>query len=145
MRQALNIAGREVRASFVTPMAYLIIAAFLALGGFLFFTLVGEYNLLLRRVQIQMPADLNLNQIVIAPYFMSLAFVLVFLIPILTMRSISEEKRSGTYELLATSPISVSELVLGKFLGCSAVLLVMLLTVNAIAVLARDRYERRYR
>jgi ABC-2 type transport system permease protein len=53
--------------------------------------------------------------------------ILVFLVPLLTMRIVAEEKRRGTFELLITSPVSVSEIVLGKFLSLSVVLVVMLL------------------
>ena len=127
MKQALTIAGKEIRSSFVTPMAYVVISGFLVLSGFFFFELVGDFNDLLKNMQLQKNViDTSLNFRVIAPYFQILAFVLVFLVPILTMRAISEEKRSGTFELLATSPITVSDLVLGKFLGSAFVIWVML-------------------
>jgi ABC-2 type transport system permease protein len=52
--------------------------------------------------------------------------VLVILVPVITMRSFAEEKRSGTYELLMTSPLSITEIIAGKFLGCVAFLLIMI-------------------
>ena len=60
---------------------------------------------------------LNLNEFVIAPLLHNLSVILVILVPVITMRSFAEEKRSGTYELLMTSPLSITEIVLGKFLG----------------------------
>ena len=65
----------------------------------------------------------------IAPLLQNLSVILVILIPVITMRSFAEEKRSGTYEMLMTSPLTVTEIVLGKFLGGFAfVLMIVLLT-----------------
>jgi ABC-2 type transport system permease protein len=60
---------------------------------------------------------LNLNEFVIAPLLHNLSVVLVILVPVITMRTLAEEKKAGTYELLLTSPLRISEIVLGKFLG----------------------------
>src|SRR5262245_63350763 len=67
----------------------------------------------------------NLNQMVIVPLLHNLSVLLIFIVPAITMRLFPEEKRSGTYELLLTSPIRVSEIVLGKFLGGLALVLLM--------------------
>ncbi|MCB0359295.1 MAG: ABC transporter permease subunit, partial [Bdellovibrionales bacterium] len=69
----------------------------------------------------------SLNEWVITPFFQTLQIILLFLLPILTMRSLAEERQNGTYELLLTSPLSPAEIVLGKFLGVGAVVLLMLL------------------
>ena len=69
---------------------------------------------------------LNLNEFVIAPLLHNLSVVLVILVPVITMRSFAEEKRSGTYELLMTSPLSITEIVLGKFLGAFVFMLIMI-------------------
>jgi ABC-2 type transport system permease protein len=68
---------------------------------------------------------LNVNEFVMAPLLHNLAVVLVILVPMITMRSFAEEKRTGTYELLLTSPIAIWEIVLGKFLGVTAFIVVM--------------------
>jgi ABC-2 type transport system permease protein len=70
---------------------------------------------------------LNLNEFVVAPLLNNLSVILVILVPVITMRSFAEEKRSGTYELLMTSPITVTEIVLGKFLGAFAFVCLMIL------------------
>lgn len=130
MRNALAIAGKELRSYFVSPIAYVVLTGYLLLGGWFFFNLLARFNFLLsmysamRNPEAQM--RLNLNDFVIAPLLHNLSVVLVILIPVITMRSFAEEKRTGTYELLMTSPLSISEIVAGKFLGSVAFLMVML-------------------
>ena len=69
---------------------------------------------------------LNLNEFVIAPLLHNLSVVLVILVPVITMRSFAEEKRSGTYELLMTSPLSITRDRAGKFLGAFVFVLIMI-------------------
>lgn len=130
MKNAFVIAGKELRSYFVSPIAYVVLTGFLLLGGWFFFNLVARFDFLLsiysamRNPEAQ--ARLNLNEFVIAPLLHNLSVVLVILTPVITMRSFAEEKRAGTYELLMTSPLSVTEIVLGKFLGVLGFLVVML-------------------
>jgi len=130
VRNAFTIAGKELRSYFVSPIAYVVLTGFLLLGGWFFFNLLARFNFLLsiysamRNPEAQM--RLNLNDFVIAPLLHNLSVVLVILVPVITMRSFAEEKRSGTYELLMTSPLSISEIVAGKFLGALGFLIVML-------------------
>lgn len=131
MKGALAIFRREVLSFFVSPIAYFVITGFVLLAAYFFFNLLGIYNLILQRMSM-MPYGggqntPNLNQFVIENYYQTLILILVFLVPLLTMRTIAEEKRSGTFELLATSPLSIVEIVLGKFLGVAFVILVMCL------------------
>jgi ABC-2 type transport system permease protein len=130
VRNAFTIAGKELRSYFVSPIAYVVLTGFLLLGGWFFFNLLARFNFLLsiysamRNPEAQ--TRLNLNDFVIAPLLHNLSVVLVILVPVITMRSFAEEKRSGTYELLMTSPLSISEIVAGKFLGALGFLIVML-------------------
>jgi len=130
VKNALTIAGKELRSYFVSPIAYVVLTGFLLLGGWFFFNLLARFNFLLsiysamRNPEAQM--RLNLNDFVIAPLLHNLSVVLVILVPVITMRSFAEEKRSGTYELLMTSPLSITEIVAGKFLGALGFLIVML-------------------
>jgi ABC-2 type transport system permease protein len=120
MRNVFVIAWRDIRAVFVSPIAYVVLTGFLLLAGWFFFNLLGQFN---RMVTIYSGLEgydttwLNLNDAVIAPLLQNLAVVLLIVIPMLTMRSFAEERSSGTYELLFTSPVRVSEIVLGKFLA----------------------------
>ncbi|MCX8071669.1 MAG: ABC transporter permease [Candidatus Binatia bacterium] len=130
MKNALTIAGKELRSAFVSPIAYVVLTGFMLLGGWFFFNLLNRFNFLVqiymsfRNPEVQM--RLNLNELVVAPLLGNLSVVLIILVPVITMRSFAEEKRAGTYELLLTSPLSVAEIVAGKFLGVVAFLIIML-------------------
>ena len=93
---------------------------FLLLAGWFFFNLLGQFNRMIAIYSGLQGYDttwLNLNDAVIAPLLQNLSVVLLIVIPMMTMRSFAEERSSGTYELLFTSPVRVSEIVLGKFLA----------------------------
>ncbi len=130
MRNALTIAAKELRSYFVSPIAYVVLTGYLLLGGWFFFNLLARFSLFvnlysaMRNPEAQM--RLNLNDFVIAPLLHNLSVVLVILVPVITMRSFAEEKRAGTYELLMTSPLSITEIVAGKFLGALTFVLVMI-------------------
>lgn len=131
MRNILTIAGKEIRSLFVSPIAYVVLTGFLLLGGWFFFNLLFRFTYMLSLYtglqNTEGLQSLNLNEYVMAPLLHNLTIVLVIMIPIITMRAFAEEKRSGTYELLLTSPLRVTEIVLGKLLGALAFLAVMIL------------------
>ena len=131
MKNILAIAAKDIRSQFVSPIAYVVLTGFLLLGGWFFFNMLARFNLLLQLyLSFRNPEAmqrLNLNEFVIAPLLHNLAVILVILIPVVTMRSFAEEKRSGTYELLMTSPLTITEIVLGKFLGAFVFVLVLVL------------------
>ena len=129
MRNVLTIVGKELRAYFVSPIAYVVLTGFLLLGGWFFFNLLSRFNMLLSiYTQLQQGAadQLNLNEFVIAPLMHNLSIVLVILVPMITMRAYAEEKKGGTYELLLTSPLRTGEIVLGKFLASFVFICIML-------------------
>lgn len=109
-----SILLREIKSFFGSPIGYLVIAIFLLLNGLFLWVFDGEYNILKSGF-----ADLT-------PFFTISPWILIFLIPAVTMRSFSDEKKQGTLELLLTKPLSVWQIVNGKFLGA------MLLIVIAI-------------
>lgn len=131
MRNILAIAAKDIRSQFVSPVAYVVLTGFLLLGGWFFFNLLARFNFLLNMyLSFRNPEAmerLNLNEFVIAPLLHNLSVILVILVPVITMRTFAEEKRSGTYELLMTSPLTVTEIVLGKFLGAFTFVFIMLL------------------
>jgi ABC-2 type transport system permease protein len=131
VRNIVTIAGREIRSYFVSPIAYVVLTGFLLLGGWFFYNLLARFNYLLQMYSsFQQGKDivsrLNLNEFVVAPLLHNLAVVLVILVPMLTMRAFAEEKRTGTYELLLTSPISTWEIVLGKFAAAAIFMALMI-------------------
>jgi ABC-2 type transport system permease protein len=139
MRNILSIAAKDVRSQFVSPIAYVVLTGFLLLGGWFFFNLLARFNYLLQLyLSFRNPdamARMNLNELVIAPLLQNLSVVLVILVPVITMRSFAEEKRSGTYELLMTSPLTITQIVIGKFLGAFVFILVMLLLTGVYPII----------
>jgi ABC-2 type transport system permease protein len=130
MRNILAICKRELLAFFVSPIAYFVITGFALLVGFFFFNYLAFFARMFEMSQMmafrgggELP---NLNQVVIEGLFQTMVVILVFLIPLLTMRIVAEEKRRGTFELLITSPVSVTEVVVGKFLSLAVVIIAML-------------------
>ena len=130
MRNVFTIAGREVRSYFSSPVAYVLLAAYLALAGYFFFALLSAFNQSLAIYSMmrnpEMLQRFNLNEMVIRPLLHNMAVLLIFIVPAITMRMFPEEKRSGTYELLLTSPVRVGEIVAGKFLGGLVLVLLMI-------------------
>ncbi len=109
MRNVLILASKELKSYFVSPVAYVILGAYLVASGFFFwYYLAASQEASMRYV------------------FGTLSFVLLLLSPLLTMRLLSEEQRTGTIEILLTGPIRDIELVLGKFLFSLIFLIVML-------------------
>jgi ABC-2 type transport system permease protein len=131
MRNILTIAGKELRSLFVSPIAYVVLTGFLLLGGWFFFNFLFRFSYLLTVYTGLQNAEglqgLNLNEYVMAPLLHNLTIVLVIMIPLITMRAFAEEKRSGTYELLLTSPLTVTEIVVGKLFGAVAFIGIMIL------------------
>jgi len=129
VRNVLTIAGKELRSYFSSPVAYVLLAAYLALAGYFFFALLTAFNQTLQLYTMmrnpEMLTRFNLNQMVVAPLLHNMSVLLIFIVPALTMRMFPEEKRAGTYELLLTSPVRVGEIVLGKFLGGLVLVLLM--------------------
>ena len=131
MRNVLTIAGKEIRSYFSSPVAYVLLAVYLALAGYFFYALLLAFNQTLQIYGMmrnpEMLQRFNLNQMVIVPLLHNLSVLLIFIVPAITMRLFPEEKRAGTYELLLTSPVRVGEIVLGKFLGGSVLVLLMVI------------------
>lgn len=135
MRHVFAIASRELQSLFVSPVAYSVMTLFAVLAGFFFLSGVLQFQEYVIRLQAFQMTDqlgeLNLNDHVVAPFLHVMSVVMLFLIPGITMGLFAAEKSNGTQELLLTSPITIWELVLGKFLAAAAfvTLLVALLAV----------------
>jgi ABC-2 type transport system permease protein len=118
MRNVWIICRKELRSYFVSPIAYILLAIFAIVFGFFFWNLVGIF--VVEGIESQMRGGsfpMNVNEQVIRPLISNIAVIGLFLIPIISMRLFAEEKRSGTIELLTTSPIRDSEVILGKWLA----------------------------
>jgi len=119
MRNIWIICRKELRSYFVSPIAYLLLTMFGIVSGFFFWVYVRgfvEYGMEMQMRGQMFP--MNVNEQVIRPLLSNLAVIGgLFFIPMMTMRLFAEEKRTGTIELLATSPIRDVEVVLGKWLA----------------------------
>jgi len=112
------ICQKELRSYFVSPIAYLLLAMFAIVFGFFFWSGVSDFVYV--GMESQMRGEgfpMNLNEFLIRPLFSNVAVIGLFLIPMISMRLFAEEKRNGTIELLATSPIRDVEVILGKWLA----------------------------
>jgi ABC-2 type transport system permease protein len=128
MSNVVAIAGRELRAYFASPIAYIVIGLFAALyGAFFVLYLFLFVEQSMRMGAMGMGGPVNVNQMMLRPLLGNMAVVMLFMLPMLTMRTYAEEKRAGTFELLLTSPLTDVQIVLGKFLGALAVFALMLL------------------
>jgi ABC-2 type transport system permease protein len=112
----LTIAKREICSLFLSPLAWIILAVVQVLLGYMFLAQIDNFFLLQPQL-LQLENVPGVTDIVIAPLFSLAAIILLMIMPLITMRSIAEEKRNKTLTLLISSPISMTEIVLGKFLG----------------------------
>lgn len=106
---------REIKSFFGSTIGYLVIGFFLLLNGLFLWVFDGPYNIL----------QSGYNDL--APFFKLVPWVLLFLIPAVTMRSFSDEKKQGTIELLFTKPISLQNIVIGKFLGAFVLIVIAII------------------
>jgi len=140
MSNILAITDRELKAYFASPIAWVAVGLFaLLVGGFYFAIL--DYFIRASMQMEQMAAmgqsqPLNINLALIGPLLQNVSVIVLFLLPMITMRTYSEEKRSGTIELLLTSPLTDFQIIMGKFLGAVVLYAIMLLvTVVHMAIL----------
>jgi ABC-2 type transport system permease protein len=116
MRNMMAIADKELRSYFSSPIAYIIIGFFLLPFGVFFYLYLAAF-VKQSMQQAQFGGAVNINQNVIRYVLQNASVIILFIMPMITMRTYSEEKRSGTIELLLTSPVTDVEIIVGKFLG----------------------------
>jgi ABC-2 type transport system permease protein len=126
MNNILAIAGKELRSYFSTPIAYIVIGFFALLFGYFFYAMLIIFNQQSQIGGLEGGGPTDINQQLIRPLFLNASVIMLFVLPLITMRTYSEEKRSGTIELLLTSPLTDFEIIMGKFLGAMALYASML-------------------
>ncbi len=120
-----TLAARELRSLFLSPLAWTILAVVQFILAWLFLGQLDVY--IAYQAQIAMMENPpGATEIIVAPLFSSATIILLLVIPLLTMRLVSEERRSRTLPLLFSAPLSMSEIVLGKYLGILGFLAIML-------------------
>jgi ABC-2 type transport system permease protein len=128
MRNIWIICKKELRSYFASPIAYLLLTMFAVIFGFFFWNSVGYFNKMGLESQMRGQSfPMSVNEYVIRPLLSNVSVIGLFFIPMITMRLFAEEKRTGTIELLATSPIRDIEVIIGKWLAAVILYAVMLL------------------
>jgi ABC-2 type transport system permease protein len=128
MRNIWIIFKKELRSYFVSPVAYVLFVMFALIFGWFFWNMLGAFVFYSMASQMRgemMP--MNINEQILRGLLGNINVVALFFIPVITMRLFAEEKRNGTIELLATSPIFDVEVILGKWLAAVGLYAVMLL------------------
>jgi ABC-type transport system involved in multi-copper enzyme maturation, permease component len=144
VRNILAIADKELRSYFASPIAYILIGFFLLpFGAFFYLYLTAFVKQSLQ--QAQFGGAMNINQQVIRYVLQNASVIILFIMPMITMRTYSEEKRSGTIELLLTSPVTDVEIILGKFFGAlglyAAMLSVTLIYIGILFVYGNPEWR----
>ena len=140
MRNILIICKKELSSYFASPIAYLLLTMFALIFGFFFWNSVGYFNMMGLESQMRGQGfPMSVNEYVIRPLLSNVSVIGLFFIPMITMRLFAEEKRTGTIELLATSPIRDIEVIIGKWLA-AVILYVVMLAFTAVNFAFLFRY-----
>ena len=142
MSNVLAIARKELSAYFASPIAYVVVGFFALMFGFFYYSLLLYFD----RQSLQAAGQaVNVNEQFLRPVFLNATVIFLFVLPLVTMRTYSEEKRSGTIELLLTAPLTDLQIILGKFLGAmglySAMLAVTLVHVGLLFVFGNPEWR----
>ncbi len=138
----ISLAAKELRSLFLSPLGWVVLAVIQTILGYLFLSRVD----LFLKVQPSLAGRLDapgLGDVVIAQLLGSAAIVLLLVVPLLTMRLVSEERRSQTLSLLFTAPISMTQIIVGKYLGVLGFLLIVigLLALMPLSLLLGGRLD----
>ena len=148
MSNILAIAQKELKSYFASPIAYIVIGLWALLYGYFFVALLSFFvrqSMQMGQFGMQGPQAMNVNQQLIRPLLQNVLILILFLMPMVTMRAYAEEKRSGTIELLLTSPLTDFQIIVGKFLGAMALygcmLAVTLIHLGLLFVYGRPEWK----
>jgi ABC-2 type transport system permease protein len=130
------IARREIGAMFLSPLAWIILAVIQAILGYVFLTNLDNFFVLQPQL-IHLENTPGVTDIVVTPLMQLAAIILLMVMPLITMRSFAEEKRNRTLSLLVSSPLTMTEIVLGKYLG---LLLFVLILVSLLMLMPLSLY-----
>ncbi|MGD8641767.1 MAG: ABC-2 transporter permease, partial [Gammaproteobacteria bacterium] len=120
-----TIAGKEMKTLFLSPLAWAILAVVQVILAYFFLVYLEYYEQILPQLT-TLPNAPGVTNMVVVPLFATVAVVLLLVVPLLTMRLVSEERRNQTLPLLLSAPVSVTEIIIGKYAGIMGFLLVML-------------------
>jgi len=135
MKKTFAIFKKEINSYFASPIAYIVLVVFMVLSGVFFFIYLQGFA----QSQFDTRAQLfqqtfSLNEFVLQPYFGTISVLLLLIMPMITMRLLSEEKKNYTSELLFTSPIRVINILLGKYIAAMTLFLIMLILSSVFVI-----------
>jgi len=119
-----TIAKREITSMFLSPLAWVILAVIQAILGYMFLAQIENYFALQPQFM-RLENVPGITDVVVSPIFSLAAIILLMIMPLITMRSLAEEKKNKTINLLFSAPISITQLVLGKYLGLIFFILIL--------------------
>ncbi len=122
------IAGRELRSLFLSPLAWSMLAVVQLIFAYMYLAQIDFFIQVQPRLPM-LPSAPGMTEIIAVPLLGNAAMVLLLVVPLITMRLISDERRNQTLSLLFAAPISMASIVVGKFLGVMTFLLLMLLMI----------------
>ncbi len=127
MRKIFVLWAREVKFFFHTPSAVVILPLYLVLCGIFFYgSLQSFYKLSQPGELISKAQGLNVTAHLLIPFFKNVLNVIIFVVPLITMRVFSEERKSGTYEILVSYPVRPFQIIMGKYLGILTISIILL-------------------
>ena len=112
----LTIALRDLRSFFISPLAWIILAIIVFISAWKFLNLIDLFFILQPKLNL-IENSMGVSDIVVANLFYESALKIIWMIPLLSMKTLSEERRSGSLLLLTSSPVSMTEIILGKYLA----------------------------
>lgn len=124
-----TLALHELRRLFLSPLAWATLAVILGLLGYIFLTQLA-YFLQIQPRLMGLPNAPGITETIAMPLFSNAAVIMLLVVPLMTMRLIADEKRGRTLALLFSAPLSMTEIVLGKYLGTVAFFIIMLLLLS---------------
>ena len=131
----LSIALKDLRSLFLSPLAWIMLAVILMISAWKFLNLIDLFFSLQPKL-INIENAIGVTDIVVANLFYESALKIIWMIPLLSMKSLSEEHRNGSLQLLMSSPVSMTEIVLGKYL---ALVLFIGIIVSCISLMPSAR------
>jgi len=134
------ICRKELKSYFVSPIAYGLMAFVALIAGWFFYNLTASF--VSYSMQMQMSGQsrpMDMNEIIVPNMLGNMSIIFLFVVPMITMRMFAEEKRTGTIELLLTSPITDLQIILGKWLA-ALILLICLLGISALNLMVLFMY-----
>ena len=131
---AFVIAGREFKTLFLSPLAWTILGVIQIILGYMFLAQLDYFLMVQSRIS-GMESAPGVTDLLVAPLFGNAGVILLLVTPLMTMRLVSEERKNRTLSLLFTAPVSMAEIIIGKYLGVLGFLLLMVCMLLLLTII----------